>query len=106
MTIYQREKTLQSDLPLAFPKAPEAYELRLIDEDKSNYAPDYSIGALDRRERVGTHDALAFVQVKNYKPKANALEEEVDPKLIEQLKAEGKRLITVQVNTSLLKTKF
>jgi hypothetical protein len=44
--------------------------------------------------------------VKNYKPKNNTLEDEVDPKLLEQLKAEGKRLFTVQVNTSLLKTKF
>lgn len=34
MTMYQRDKSLSSELPLAFPKAPDAYELRLIDEDK------------------------------------------------------------------------
>jgi hypothetical protein len=44
---------------------------------------------------VENHEALAFVQIKNYKPKANNLEEDVDPKLLEQLKAEGKRLFTV-----------
>ncbi len=93
-------------MPLAFPKAPDAYELRLIDEDKKNFAPDYSIGALDRRERLGTHDALAFVQVKKFKPKNSNQDDEIDPKVLEQLKAEGKTIITVQVNTSLLKTKF
>ena len=68
MTLYKREKS--NTFPLVYPKFPEAYELRLVDEDKNNFQPDYSVGALDRRERIGTHDALAFVQVRNFKPKA------------------------------------
>ena len=58
ISLYLRDKGLQT---LAFPKSPDAYELRLVDEDKSNFAPDYSVGALDRRERIGQHDAIAFV---------------------------------------------
>lgn len=71
LTVYQRDKVLTAGAPLAYPKAPDAYELRLIDEDKAEHVPDYSIGALDRRERVGQQEALAFVQVKGYKPKSN-----------------------------------
>ena len=40
----------------------EAYELRLIDDDKTIYTPSYEVGALDRRERIGsTYESLAFV---------------------------------------------
>jgi hypothetical protein len=94
MTTYTKDSILSASAPLLHRNSPEAYELRLVDEDSKTFSPDYSIGALDRRERLGTHDALAFVQNKNYKPK-NQQEEEVDPKVLEKLKAEGKRLISV-----------
>ena len=41
--------------------SPEAYELRLIDEDKEYFEPYYEVGALGRRERIGEHESLAFV---------------------------------------------
>jgi hypothetical protein len=53
ISLYLRDSALYKEQPLAFPKSPDAYELRLVDEDKSNFAPDYSVGALDRRERIG-----------------------------------------------------
>jgi hypothetical protein len=34
---------------------PEAYELRLIDDDKEYFTPLYEIGPLDRRERIGNY---------------------------------------------------
>jgi|LauGreDrversion4_2_1035121.scaffolds.fasta_scaffold170028_2 hypothetical protein len=41
---------------------PEAYELRIIDDEKAVYAPSYEVGALDRRERIGSmNESLAFV---------------------------------------------
>jgi hypothetical protein len=61
ISLYLRDQALSKEQPLAFSKYPDAYELRLVDEDKANFAPDYSIGALDRRERIGQHDALALV---------------------------------------------
>jgi protein involved in sex pheromone biosynthesis len=69
--------------------------LRLIDDEKQIFTPDYSIGALDRREKLGgSHESLAFVQVKNFKQKQSQ-EEEIDPKVVEKLKAEGKRMLQV-----------
>lgn len=74
---------------MKYPKNPEAYELRLIDDDEPNsFKPFYQIGALDRRERIGsTYECLAFVHAKSFKP------QEVDPSidlaLIEKLKSEN-----------------
>lgn len=72
MTVYRKDPLLGGDKPLQYPKVPEAYELRLIDDDeggKESYKPFYEVGALDTRERVGEYASLAFVQVRNYKPK-------------------------------------
>jgi hypothetical protein len=64
--------------------------LKIIDDDKEYFTPLFEVGALDRRERIGNYESLALVQVKNFKPKPSALQEEqIDPKVIEKLKAEG-----------------
>ena len=90
LTVHQRDKVLSEAAKLLYPMNPEAYELRLIDEDKEYFTPLYEVGPLDRRERIGNYEALALVQVKNFKPKPSAKDEQqIDPKLIERLKAEG-----------------
>ena len=67
---------------------PEAYELRIIDDEKAVYTPSYEVGALDRRERIGSmNESLAFVQAKNYKPKNT--DSIVDVELLEKLKREN-----------------
>jgi hypothetical protein len=33
MTVYRKDPLLGGDKPLLYPKVPEAYELRLIDDD-------------------------------------------------------------------------
>jgi hypothetical protein len=55
------------------PNNPEAYELRLIDDDKEYFTPLFEVGALDRREKIGNYESLALVQVKNFKPKPSAV---------------------------------
>lgn len=74
MTVYKKDKPLvEKCQPLLYPLNPEAYELRLIDEDaksqEERHKPYYEVGALDRRERIGEYESLAFVPVKNFKPK-------------------------------------
>ena len=71
-------------MPLKFPDHPEAYEIRLIDDESDFYKPFYEVGALDRREALGDHGSLAFVQVKNFKPKGAEIG--VDKELIEALR--------------------
>lgn len=108
MTVYRKDPLLGGDKPLQYPKTAEAYELRLIDDDdggKESYKPYYEVGALDTRERVGEYASLAFVQVRNYKPKGPE-NDGVDQKMMDELKKENKRMLNVQVNTTLLKTKF
>jgi hypothetical protein len=84
--------------------------MRLLDDEAKEPTPYYEVGALDAKERISVtdHKELAIVVKKNYR-KAETIakdEDAVDPKLLESLQKEGKRLLTVQVNTSLLKTKF
>ena len=46
---------------ILFPMNPEAYELRLIDEDKEYFTPLFEVGALDRRDKIGNYESLALV---------------------------------------------
>lgn len=73
LTIHQRDKILGPAVKIIYPNNPEAYELRLIDEDKEYFTPLFEVGALDRRERIGNYESLALVQVKNFKPKPSAV---------------------------------
>ena len=36
MTVYKKDKILSEHIPLLYPLNPEAYELRLIDDDSAN----------------------------------------------------------------------
>ena len=55
------------------PNNPEAYELRLIDDDKEYFTPLFEVGALDRREKIGNYESLALVQVKYFKTKPSTV---------------------------------
>ena len=67
ITLYKRDKTTQGK-SLRYPDNPEAYELRLIDDDESLYAPFYEIAPLSANEYIGEFESLAFMEIKNYKP--------------------------------------
>lgn len=49
-------------------KDPQAYELRLIDDDEDYYVPFYEISALEPNDSVGEFNALALCQNKSYQP--------------------------------------
>lgn len=58
--------------PLEYPDDPEAYELRLLEDDNEEYyLPVYEISALDNKKKIGEFelDMIAFCKVKNYVPK-------------------------------------
>jgi len=48
---------------LKFPNNPEAYELRLTDDDEEEYTPNREIAAIDRNAPLDQFPALAFVEV-------------------------------------------
>ena len=68
ITMYQRRSDLNTESPLQFPDNPEAYELRLIDDDEDFYIPFYEISAIENEEPVGDFQALAFCKRKGFKP--------------------------------------
>lgn len=49
-------------------KDPNAYELRLIDDDEGYYVPFYDISALVFSDAIGEFASLAFVHNKKYQP--------------------------------------
>ena len=88
MTVYKQDLLLYQSQPLLYPLVPDAYELRLIDDDEPNsYKPFFQIGALDRRERIGEYECLAFVQAKSYKPRDT--DPGIDKALMEELKKQN-----------------
>ncbi len=108
--MYKRDKKLSSERKLKFAEYPAAYELRLIDDDESFYHPFYEIAPLDIKENIGDFESLAFVEVKTFKPPNQVKEqssnaEDSQKKLEGILSNESKRLLMVEVNTTLLKTK-
>mgnify|MGYP000317494390 CR=1 FL=1 len=48
MTLYKKDKFLSGSSPLQFGDDPDAYELRLIDDDEDFFVPMFEIGALDK----------------------------------------------------------
>lgn len=52
---------------MKYPENPEAYELRLIDDDEDYYIPFYEIGPLERRDEIGEFESLALVENKSYR---------------------------------------
>lgn len=79
---------------MQYPRNPEAYEIRLIDDESTGekYKPYYEVGPLDRRDKIGdSHQSLAFVQVKGFRTVQNN-EEEADRELINKLRSENVRI--------------
>ncbi len=75
MSIYATSP-LARDKPLEFPEDPEAYELRLLEDDAEEYyLPLYEIAALDRKKRFGEFDVdmVAFCKVRRYTTPESAL---------------------------------
>jgi len=89
MTVYKKDTFLSKEKPLLYPLNPEAYELRLIDDEGDYFKPYYEVGALDRREKVGKNESLAFVQARTFKPKGREDDLGIDPKIIEELKSQN-----------------
>ena len=46
---------------MKYPRNPEAYEIRIIDDDEEYYAPFYEIGPLEKKDEIGEFESLAFV---------------------------------------------
>ena len=67
MTLYRHNTELNDDRPLEFPDAPERYSPYMIDDDESEHAPDYDMGARNVDEPVGEFPTLAFIVNKNFK---------------------------------------
>ena len=58
---------------------PQAYEIRIIDDDESYYAPFYDIAALETKEPIGgSFKSLAFVKNKKYQPPKMARVDELN----------------------------
>lgn len=60
LTLY-RHSELNQDKPLEFPESPDRYQLFFIDDDESEYAPDYDMGPRNSAEPIGEFAALAFI---------------------------------------------
>lgn len=58
---------LSKDKPLKNIGIPDAYELRLIDDDEDYFVPFYDVGPLERKDEIGEFESLAFLENKNYK---------------------------------------
>ena len=67
MTLYRHNKELMLEHPLEFPDSPERYSLYFIDDDESDHAPDYDMGARNIDEPIGEFPTLAFILNKNFK---------------------------------------
>ncbi len=67
MTLYRKDKELNAEAPLTHPDNPERYQLFFIDDDESEYAPDYDMGPRNPDEPIGEFTSLAFVANKNFK---------------------------------------
>lgn len=70
MTLYSKDPLLSKDLPLKFLGNPDAYELRIIDDDEDYFVPFYDIGPLERKDEIGEFESLAFLENKNYSTSA------------------------------------
>jgi len=116
MTLYQKNDRLSVKCPLKFPNNPEAYELRLVDDEDEDeqFKPYYDIGSLEDQDEIGEFDSLVFVEVKNESGnKANSIikddAEELEAKeneLIEVLKKQDKCLVKVVLKTNMISSNF
>lgn len=66
MTCYKH--SVYSDKnPLKYPEDPDRYQLWLIDEFESPYAPDEEMGARPAGQAIGHFNTMAFIENKNFK---------------------------------------
>lgn len=65
MTLY-RKSPMQARTPLEFPQNPERYDLWMIDEYESEYAPDTDMGPRNPNEEIGEFSSLAFMKKKTF----------------------------------------
>lgn len=91
MTLY-KQSPLQKAQPLKYTD-PNRYALWLIDEfDRRNkYRPDEELGPRPMRDPIGQFESMAFVEVKNFKPKDNKNADAITEQLNKELEAEGKK---------------
>jgi len=66
MTLYKHHPLGQVN-PLKYPETPDRYQLWLVDEYESEFAPDDEMGPRDIDEEIGQFSALAFMDNKKYK---------------------------------------
>lgn len=102
MTLY-RHSNLQKDNPLECPQSPERYELFMIDEYESEYAPDTDMGHRNPNEEIGEFSSLAFMKKKTFLKNPNAMKDIALSQKVEedkQLEAQNMRKIEVICNTS------
>jgi hypothetical protein len=69
MTVY-KHSTFAETKPLKYPDDPERYQLWLIDEYESAYAPDEEMGSRPLNSEIGQFETLAFMETKNFKKTA------------------------------------
>ena len=68
---------------------PHRYSLWLIDEfdRKNKYRPDEDMGPRPIRDPIGQFESMAFIEVKNFKPPKNALQNGLDEQMQKELEA-------------------
>ena len=108
MTLYRKDKKLSASRPLEFPEQPERYQLFFIDDDETEYQPDYDMGPRSAEEPIGEFPALAFVLNKKFKGESgggldksdlsNLQTEEEKARLAEN----DQRLLKIQCSTILV----
>lgn len=62
-------------MPLEFPQNPERYDLFMIDEYESQYAPDTDMGPRNPNEEIGEFTSLAFIKKRTIAKNLEALAE-------------------------------
>lgn len=95
--MYERQK------PLKFPKNPEAYELRLTDDDVEVYTPNREISALDKESPLEDFSSLALVEVKNFTLVSSPKKKSELEIAQEKLEGTDKIALLIHINTPILK---
>lgn len=66
---------------MKYPSNPEAYELRLTDDDVEDYTPNREISALDRNSALEEFPGLALIEIWNYKAKDSSPKKQTELQL-------------------------
>jgi hypothetical protein len=82
---------------------PQAYEIRLIDDDEDYYIPFYEVSALEANGAIGKFDSLALVENKKYQPPQMAKVGDLASLASSGLKA-SKNIFTVHIKLPFLES--